>query len=132
MYVTRKWREGIAGKEGTREGKEKKRKNHVLFYAPPTQTYTHTCTQILMIARIHTHTCTHMCMPPTYTHAHMRAHTHTMKAEELLERKKKSRGRKEGNKEAWQGREGEQSTEIDTHKMSQQNPCKPGHGGTCH
>lgn len=136
---------------GKREQEKVRKKGKIMFSLMPhihtniytyMHTYTHECTHSHTHMHTHVHaphlyTCTHACPPHTRTHVcpphtHMHAHIHTMKAEELLERKKKSRRRKEGNKEAWQGREGEPNTEIDTHKMSQQNPCKPGRSGTCH
>lgn len=113
MYMTRK-EGGIAGKEGTREGKEGKGKT-IFCLMPHIHTnihiyacmHAHACTHTLMRAQMYTytHVCTfthihtHMC---TLTHAHTCTHTHacppphtqrhTMKAEELLERKREKGG----------------------------------------
>lgn len=115
MYMTRK-EGGIAGKEGTREGKEGKGKT--IFCLMPhihTNIHIHACTHTLMRAQMYTytHVCTfthihtHMC---TLTHAHTCTRTHacpphtqrhTMKAEELLERKREKGGETGGLARAW-------------------------------
>lgn len=109
---------GVAGKEkeGTRAGKAGK--GQVMFSVLcPTYTYihsctythTHSCVHIYTQRHIHAHThtqahiCIHVCTY-TYTHAHTctcpHAHidTYTMKTEELLERKKESRGGRRGRR----------------------------------
>lgn len=106
MHVCdKKVEEGVAGKEGTREGKEGKGKT-IFCLMPHIHTnihmhaHIHSCVHVCThsCVHIHTHAYTHMCtLTHTYihTHAHMRAHTHThtMKAEQLLKRKREKGGK---------------------------------------